>query len=316
MPSPSPSLEELLTPAERHLPLLGREAHIWCLAPDAVDEPALVKACVALLSPDEQGRYARFRVAVARHEYLVAHALVRLVLSHYVDVDPRAWVFAPSEHGRPEIVAPPEGSPLRFNLSHTDGLIACAVALGTPIGVDVEHVGRAGDLVRIAERFFSPLEVAALHALETTAQHRRFLAFWTLKESYVKARGLGLSLPLDDFAFLLDDERAIGVRFGPRMADDPRMWRFALLAPTPAHVLALTLRNSAECEPLAIRMHGLAALPVPPRYSQVWHRFMPRVAGPLPSLTGGIRATLSEEQPVRALLSEPHRHGNGEHRKV
>ena len=131
---------------------------------------------------------------------------------------------------------------LRFNLSHTDGLVVCLVAVEREIGVDVEHTARAGSVgIEIAERFSSPSEVAELRSLPFADQRSRFFDYWTLKEAYIKARGLGLHLPLDQFSFHLGltpvtPEREptrqhgapgpgpappIRISFGPRIPDDP-----------------------------------------------------------------------------------------------
>src|SRR6185295_18612851 len=120
----------------------------------------------------------------------------RTTLSHYAAVDPTAWQFARNRRGRPEISGPLGVAPLRFNLSNTAGLIACLVTLGVDVGVDVEDTHRRGETVRIANRFFSASEVAALEALPPERQRQRFFEYWTLKESYIKARGMGLAIPL------------------------------------------------------------------------------------------------------------------------
>ena len=98
---------------------------------------------------------------------------------------------------------------LRFNISHTDGLIACAVTIGREVGVDVEHINR--HLTHdVADRFFAPREVADLQSLPDEEQQRVFFDYWTLKEAYIKARGFGLALPLGDFAFTLQSAESAG----------------------------------------------------------------------------------------------------------
>ena len=98
--------------------------------------------------------------------------------------------------GKPTIAHPKDIAPLSFNLSHTERLIVCLVALDREVGVDAEDTERAGETVEVADRFFSPTEVAALRALPAQSRRRRFFQYWTLKEAYIKARGMGLSLPL------------------------------------------------------------------------------------------------------------------------
>jgi 4'-phosphopantetheinyl transferase len=119
-----------------------------------------------------------------------------------------------------------------------------------PVGVDVERMDRRTETVRLAERYFAPSEVRALRALPAAEQPRRFFAYWTLKESYIKARGLGLALPLDQFAFHLDDE-AIRIAFDPRLVDNPARWRFALLDAPPCYTLTVGVDTGGA--PLSLR---------------------------------------------------------------
>lgn len=218
------------------------EVHLWFLFPDLpqLHEPALLEAYRRLLTGDERQRQQRYLQAVHRHQALVARALVRTTLSRYEDVPPDRWRFALGPHGRPEIDEP-AASGLRFNLSHTAGLMVCAVTRGHDVGVDVEDTRRRVSSQQIARRFFAPTEVRQLEAGAAA-----FCDFWTLKEAYLKARGAGLSLPLRRFSFGLAGPD-IAVSFEPELEDAPRVWRFALLRPTPWHTGALAVRGT---EPL------------------------------------------------------------------
>jgi 4'-phosphopantetheinyl transferase len=227
------------------IPLPRGEAHLWYVLAGEVTEPGLLAAYEALLAPEERARKERFYFDKNRHEYLLTRALCRGVLSRYAAVAPEAWVFRANRYGRPEI-ASPEGCPVRFNLTNTDGLIACLVAHEREIGVDVEDLERRGETVLIADRFFSPLEVAALHAVPEAAQRARFFDYWTLKEAYIKARGMGLSIPLDQFSFAIEPGRPIRIAFDPRLEDDPSTWQFAQLRPTERHLISAAVRRSGE----------------------------------------------------------------------
>jgi 4'-phosphopantetheinyl transferase len=141
---------------------------------------------------------------------------------------------------------------LRFNLSHTAGLVACAVALDRDVGVDVEHLWPPTFDIGLARHHFAPAEVAGLEALPPEARRARFFALWTLKEAYIKARGLGLALPLERFAFDFEGP-ALGVRFDPELGDQPERWHFARLQPTAVHALALAARRVAR-ETLSVRL--------------------------------------------------------------
>ncbi|HVB39222.1 MAG TPA: 4'-phosphopantetheinyl transferase superfamily protein [Vicinamibacterales bacterium] len=224
--------------------LEGDEVHVWCLRQGAPIAPGVHATCDALLSAAERARRDRFVFERHRHQFLLAHALVRATLSRYTGVDPARWTFVENEYGRPEIASPAVALPLRFNLSHTDGLMACAVTLARDVGVDVEEVTRRAAGLDIAERYFAAAETAALVAVPEPDRHRAFFDYWTLKEAYIKARGMGLALPLRAFAFHLAPSAAPAITFAPELDDDPAAWQFRLFQPTTTHRLALAVRES------------------------------------------------------------------------
>lgn len=230
------------------LPLASDHADVWLAWPDAAGAETLA-ACRALLSPDERDKHDRFVFERDRKLYAVAHALLRRSLSRYAAVTPAAWRFVADDHGWPA-VDPSAGLPaVGFNLSHTRGLCACVVSGAPAAGVDVEEMRAQVDLLELAEHSFAAAERAGLRALDgETAMCDRFYALWTLKESYIKARGLGLALPLGAFAFRLEGER-IGLSLQPSLGDDARGWWFALAAPSPQHRLAVALRRALAVTP-------------------------------------------------------------------
>lgn len=225
------------------LALGAADVHVWLADPNEVTDPAHQARCLALLSADERAQHARFHFARDRHLYLVAHALVRCTLSRYAAVAPAAWRFVATPHGRPELAPGVCPLPLRFNLSHTHGQVAVAVTLVRDVGVDVESHDRPGDPVASAADYFAPAELDALRALPAAARTERFFVYWTLKEAYIKARGLGLSLPLELFAFDVADPGPIAVAFTPPLVDDPAAWHFERARPTPRHFLACAARR-------------------------------------------------------------------------
>jgi 4'-phosphopantetheinyl transferase len=246
------------------LSLQPGEAHIWYVFPEEITDPYLIAAYHMLMAPDEAVQQARFKFPEGRHEYLVTRALVRSVLSAYANVAPRDWRFVRNRYGRPEIAGPSGVPPLRFNLSNTRGLIACLVTLEREVGVDVEDTSRKGETVGVADRFFSPSESAALRALPEARQRHRFFDYWTLKEAYIKARGMGLAIPLEHFSFYLDEPAGIRIRFTPDLPDDPEAWQFCLWSPTARHRMAAALRKGRGAAPLAIALKPCVPLDTVP----------------------------------------------------
>jgi 4'-phosphopantetheinyl transferase len=211
----------------------------------------------SLLSADEGQRADRFVRSADRDLYTVGHALVRLVLSRHGSTAAPDWRFDVGAYGCPSVVPSQAGTPpLAFNLSHTDGLVAVAVTRGRRVGVDVERVDRAVT-DGIAERHFAAAEVAGLRALPPPAQARAFFDYWTLKEAYIKARGMGLAIPLDAFAFRLDPPRPPTIAFVDGFDDRPGRWRFRQAWPTPDHRLALAV----ECQAGDVAVHLVSSTP-------------------------------------------------------
>jgi len=213
--------------------------HVWCRATGAGDLDDAHDADLRHLSADERARCARFIFARDRRDFAAAHALLRDRLSHYGGVDPAAWTFDAAPGGKPFIVSATGEPALAFNLSHTRGFVACAIAGAGDLGIDVESIDRAADGRAIAERYFSASECDGLDACETRDRAVRFIELWTLKEAYVKAIGRGLSHPLDAFAFTFEGDR--GLRFHAPEDAQASAWTFALFAPSPQYRMAVAL---------------------------------------------------------------------------
>lgn len=225
------------------LVLHAHQVHIWQAALPQLDAQALHDA-MDLLSPPERAQHARFHFEKDRHCYLVTRCMVRTVLSRYVpQIAPRDWVFAPGPYGRPEIAnLQPAAQALCFNLSHCDGLVVLAVTAGRAVGIDVENTSRHAPL-EVADHFFSPREAQALRSLPATEQALRFWELWTLKESYIKARGMGVSLPLAQFSIDLGTPGRVAIAFDG-IADDPAAWQLWHYQVGPHHRVALCLQRA------------------------------------------------------------------------
>jgi len=235
---------------------------VWLARPGEIDDPDLLDRYRALVTEPERERGERFRFERHRNQYWVTRALVRTCLSHYFPVEPVDWRFEADADGRPYVEAPIDVAPLSFNLSHTDGLIACAVAWDAVVGCDVEDLTRRVEGEGIATRFFAAPEVETLRTCEASARRIRFLEFWTLKEAYVKARGTGLRTSLQSFSFSLWNRPGgrpdavpgrIQIAFHD-LDDDPARWWFGLRRVDERHLLALAV-NTSRPRTLRLREH-------------------------------------------------------------
>jgi 4'-phosphopantetheinyl transferase len=218
------------------------EIHLWCtFFSDLQNDQALLDRYRELLNPAERQQHLRFYFAKDRCRYVVTRALVRTMLSRYVpEVRPENWTFRNNEYGRPEPAnAEAAHDGLTFNLSHTDHLILLAVARNRVLGVDTENFGVREAAVEVADRYFSAQETATLRSLPEDHHQRRFFEYWTLKESYIKARGMGLSIPLDKFGFSFPGDRHIELTVHPELGDDAGRWYFWQFLPAPGYLAAL-----------------------------------------------------------------------------
>jgi 4'-phosphopantetheinyl transferase len=229
---------------------------LWYWHPPVFAEPLRVRA-LTFLSPDEEARYARYLVPAASQTFLAARVLVRSLLSAYASLPPSAWRFETNRWGRPYIANAEAPHDLLFNLSHKPGAVTCLIGCGRDLGIDVEHCANRSHLLDIAFRFFSPSETAALLALPEGRRIHRFYELWTLKEAYIKARGIGLSLGLSNFSFTPAGDTAM-VRFEPGFEDEPETWDFRLFRIVEDHLIATAVRHSAA--PLEIETFDASAL--------------------------------------------------------
>lgn len=172
------------------------EVDVWRVS---LDPPgSMVNDFRAYLAVQENARAERFKFHKDREKYIVGHGLLRVILSLYANVAPEELRFAENRYGKPELVYPP-GLNLTFNVSHSHERALIGIARDRQIGVDIEYVKKDFEWKEIIERFFSPREVQMINALPKDIQHRAFFTCWTRKEAYVKATGMGLSLPLKEF---------------------------------------------------------------------------------------------------------------------
>jgi len=222
------------------IPLPPAEIHLWLAFYDEITGERLLSDYWALLNAAEKEQQKRFYFAKDRLRYLVTRALVRTVLSRYELIDPREWVFSTNAYGCPEIAnAQAREARLWFNISHTDSLIVLGVTKHRALGVDVENFRAREVSIDIADRYFAPAEVADLSGVPPHQQQYRFFEYWTFKESYIKARGMGLSLPLAKFSFYYPHDRAVKIAIDPELADDAARWQFWQFQPRPEYLVAI-----------------------------------------------------------------------------
>jgi 4'-phosphopantetheinyl transferase len=221
-------------------------ADVWVVDLDKLSATEL-ELCSSILSPAEKNRMRRFLFKQDHDSYCAAHALTRLALTSFEpDIPPQAWVFEDSRHGRPEISTAHDLPRLRFNISHTRQVVACIVTRGLDCGVDVELHHRSADLELMARTTLAPSELATFTAAPGSERAALFCRYWTLKEAFAKALGVGLLLEFDRTAFVLLEGSA-------RLCSSSEEWSFEQWSPTPTHTIATAIRS---CRPVQVIRHS------------------------------------------------------------
>jgi 4'-phosphopantetheinyl transferase len=226
---------------------------LWFVFFDEINDDAVLCRCRALLTKRERDQEGRFHFPMDRRRYLLTRALVRTTLSRYTSIAPDALLFSTNAYGRPHVANNDDvASRLSFNIAHTRNLIVLAVSFDNAVGVDTENICRPAALA-VADQFFSDAEVATIHALPANMRSARFFEYWTLKEAYIKARGVGLSLPLDRFGFRLEGDHYIQFSALPGCDDNPSRWRFWQLRPSDDYLVAICAAGSGSAPTLQMR---------------------------------------------------------------
>lgn len=207
------------------------EIHFFYSRVDDIQTPSLLKTYRDISSKKERSKIDRYIFEKDRHTCLVTRGLLRFVLSQCTGIPPQSFGFEENSYGKPRLKTGVTDIPIFFNLSHAGGLTACAVVLDHEIGIDVEDSTRKID-INIANRFFSKQESEVLGQTMEDKKKSVFFDFWTLKESYIKAKGRGLSIPLDKFSFTIS-QAGTAICFGTGNndadADAFSFFRFPLL---------------------------------------------------------------------------------------
>ena len=220
---------------------LDQPVVIWFRPTQSMNAQAVERAR-SMLSLDECARADRFVFERDRRDFAAAHALLRGALSHHGGLLPDGWKFGSEAAGKPYLV-PQSG--LQFNIAHTRGLVACALSLAGPVGIDVECIDGEREIDSISGNYFAPTEVAELRACEEGAPRQaRFIELWTLKEAYLKALGAGLGRPLDEIAFHFAGASGLHVTAQDKSGDTG--WRFGLFAPLDNYRLAVAVRTNTD----------------------------------------------------------------------
>ena len=222
--------------------LAENEVHVWRASLEALLSTIYELQCI--LSHEEFKRARQFYFEIDHLHWIVAHGILRRLLGHYLDIDPREVRFVTNGYGKPFIAYPSHGTRLHFNLSHSRDLALYAFTYDRHVGIDVEYMRADIDYEELAQYHFSPYECAVLQALPTAIRQEAFFLCWSRKEAYIKARGEGISIPLDQFDVSLTPGKPaalLGSREEPQVT---ARWSLHAITPGACYAGALVVEGT------------------------------------------------------------------------
>jgi 4'-phosphopantetheinyl transferase len=217
-----------------------------------MDDPAVLRRGASELTAPEVARAARFAKPEDRHRFIIGRWMLRHLLAAYSLAVPRKITFAINQHGRPEL-AGLNRLRIHFNLSHTDGLVACAFTSGTEIGIDVERMRPSRFDMEVACNYFSVAACRDIIDASEGLQTERFFEYWVLMEACAKARGTGLVRPAVG-SFVFENAGRSRIRFMPSQANDPTAWNFWLVEPAVEYRMAVAMAGEPSGPPIVRRL--------------------------------------------------------------
>jgi 4'-phosphopantetheinyl transferase len=237
---------------------MGTPESPWCPAPEPLllgpDEVHVLRATLDLplswvqtlqqtLAEEEQIRAAQFHFPKDRMRFIVARGLLRAILGRYLAREPCTLQFCYNQYGKPTFVRESGSDALSFNMTHSHGMALYAITCSRIIGIDLEYISTDVSSEQIAERFFSAYEVRMLRAIPKQIQHEAFFCCWTRKEAYLKARGMGLSLDLNEFDVSVTPGAPAELLSTREENQDIARWSLYDLFPGPGYVAALAVEG-------------------------------------------------------------------------
>lgn len=224
--------------------LEGNEVHVWAAGLDV--KASSLQRFLQNLSADEYERAQKFSFRKGREHFIVGRGLARVILGRYLDIEPRDLRFLYGPHGKPGLENKVPGDELFFNMSHSNGLLLCAVTRSREIGIDLEYIRHEISPEQISERYFSTQEAEYLRAFPKHARERAFFTLWVRKEAYIKATGKGFSLPLDEFVVSPFSEEQVRFPKSPKNHHKTCNWSMRNLDVGPDYAAAIVVQGKCR----------------------------------------------------------------------
>jgi len=201
------------------------------------------KEYLHILSEAEKNKAKAFFFNSDYLNFVFSRGILRKLIGYYLNMDPKEVQFRYGTFGKPELVKP---ALLNFNISHSGDIILLGFSKNHSLGVDVEKIKSNFDVLDIAGNYFSSKEIKTLSSLPTSIQNLAFYRCWTRKESFIKAKGSGLSFPLDSFTVSLDTDntaKLLETQWDPK---EKLEWNMFSFVPAPEYIAAVSVHGNIK----------------------------------------------------------------------
>ena len=214
--------ETLLNALDLSLPLSGEfptleqgEVHIWTVS--ILGIRSQLDQLKSLLTKEEAAKMSFYEFEHTQHSYIATQAVLRVMLSLYLDIKPGEVKLGARSKGKPFLI---HDRPIFFNLSNSDGLCVFAFSGDGEVGIDLERIREMSDIEQLIQKNLTNREKEYV-LKDPDKKLRRFFRFWTYKESYLKAIGEGMRLTPDNLEFSVEEGkiRLRSVNYGYERTD-------------------------------------------------------------------------------------------------
>ena len=218
--------------------LFRDDVHLWLAS--SKQGSGCLQYMQSLLVGDEILRAKKFFFEEDRRRYIISRGFLRIILGRYLDIEPKELCFSYNSYNKPLLEGTFLGDYIRFNLSHSGDLILYAITLGREVGVDIEKISFNENADDIVDRFFSEEEKEDFRHLSHDLRQEAFFKCWTRKEAYIKARGKGMTIPLDGFSVSLLPDEEPALKYVKGNEDEvKRCWAIKDVIPGDGYVSAV-----------------------------------------------------------------------------
>ncbi|MEP7279706.1 MAG: 4'-phosphopantetheinyl transferase superfamily protein [Bacteroidota bacterium] len=233
--------------------IYSNQVHIWRACLDLA-EPQM-KGILEILSTDEVQRAGRFRFEKDKKRFIAARGILRQILAGYLKMTAQQLRFEYTSFGKPVLAKNSDFDNIYFNLSHSDAYALYAFTRHRNVGIDIELIRNDAAVYQIAQKFFSPGEVSSLESTNKNKLHDIFFQYWTRKEAIVKAKGEGISSPLEKVNVSLIDGKVLSPVLLPGDGNENRSWYVKDLFPCAGYVAAIAVEG--DCCDLSFLHYSL-----------------------------------------------------------